>query len=291
MGEASRTLVQLARHHGFTVEEVHAPVGGEALHRSGHPLPAATRGATLGADAVLVAGSMEPALDGIKAELDLAAQVTRLLLDGGGTLTILAPLHASTEDWTIERAFLTARSRAGRLACVGVSAGWSHRIEAHALRHDGVAVSRLPLSGALRALTSDPSGIGVLVAESVLAEAILEAPRLTGRRHLAALGLLSPSGPGLFGPTHGMAHDIAGQGVANPSEMLLAAALMLDEGLGRRAAARALEDSVAAALEARRTPDLSGPGVASTTREFVDVVLGLLPSARRDTEFALGVGR
>jgi hypothetical protein len=37
-----------------------------------------------------------------------------------------------------------------------------------------------------------------------------------------------------------------------------------------------------------RTPDLSGPGRAATTREFVDVILELLPSSRTDTEFALG---
>ena len=74
--------------------------------------------------------------------------------------------------------------------------------------------------------------------------------------------------------------------------MLLAAALLLGEGLGRRAAAEALEESLAAALHStRRTPDMTQAGVAATTREFVDAVLALLPSARRDTEFALGVTR
>ena len=95
-----------------------------------------------------------------------------------------------------------------------------------------------------------------------------------------------------FHADDGAAHDIAGQGVANPSEMLLAAALMLGEGLGRRAAAEALEQSLAAALAARvRPPDMAGATLGATTREFVDVVLGLLPSARRDTEFAMGVTR
>ena len=83
----------------------------------------------------------------------------------------------------------------------------------------------------------------------------------------------------------------AGQGVADPSPMLLATALMLSEGLGRPVAGRALEESLAAALRGPRRPvELAAPGVAATTREFVDAVLGLLPSARRDTEFALGVG-
>ena len=61
---------------------------------------------------------------------------------------------------------------------------------------------------------------------------------------------------------------------------------------GRVAAGEALEDSLTLALRAPRRPsEVAGLGVAATTREFVDAVLGLLPSARRDTEFALGVSR
>jgi hypothetical protein len=32
-------------------------------------------------------------------------------------------------------------------------------------------------------------------------------------------------------------------------------------------------------------------GLGATTRQFVDLVLDLLPSARRDTEFAMAVAR
>jgi isocitrate/isopropylmalate dehydrogenase len=138
----------------------------------------------------------------------------------------------------------------------------------------------------------EPGGLGVAALERDVADAVEQAPRLAGRPQLTATGYLSPSGPGLFAPTHGAAQDIAGAGVANPSEMLLAAALLLGEGLGRRAAAEALEESLAAALASkRRTPDVAQEGVAATTREFVDAVLALLPSARRDTEFAMGVTR
>ena len=40
---ASRALAGLAREHGFAIEELHPPFDSEALTRSGHPLPAATR--------------------------------------------------------------------------------------------------------------------------------------------------------------------------------------------------------------------------------------------------------
>jgi 3-isopropylmalate dehydrogenase len=289
---ASRALAQVSRDHGFRVEEVHPPFGGEAVMQSGHPLPAATRAATLSADAVLVAGATAPALEGVKAELDLSVRVTRMIADDGSVTATFSPLGGSSPDWALDRAFASAKSHGGRVASIGVDGAWRDRVEHHAARHDGVEVAHLTLAGALQAFAADAPRPVVLVVEESVADAVVQAPSLTHQRGLAATGYLSQDGPSLFAPTHGSAHDIAGHGVANPSEMLLAAALLLGEGLGRRAAAEALEESLAAALHStRRTPDMTQAGVGATTREFVDAVLALLPSARRDTEFALGVTR
>ena len=286
---ASRALARVGREHDFDVEELHPPFDTEALTRSGHSLPAATRHATSKADAVLAAGDAAPARDGLRAELDLATQVTRVL-DDAGEATAFAPLHEGAADWTLERAFATARARAGRLTSVGVTDAWRSSVERHAERHHGVEVEHASLPEALRRLAAGSAG--VLVAEGVLGDAVAEAPRLAGNRRLVAFGQLSPSGPGLFAPSQGTASELAGQGVADPSPMLLATALLLSEGLGRAAAGAALEDSLTMALNTPRRPsEVSGPGVAATTREFVDAVLGLLPTARRDTEFALGVSR
>jgi 3-isopropylmalate dehydrogenase len=290
MAEASRALALISRLHGFQVDEIHPPFGPEATARSGHPLPPATRRATLRSDAVLVAGAAEPALEGVKAELDLAASVTRVLREDTGQLTLFAPLEDAAAGWTLERAFACARAARGRLVSVSVTPHWQDLVAEEAMRHEGVEILHLSLVEALQALWIAPGELGVVVTERVLADALAEAPTLSGEgRRMRASGLLSPSGPGLFGPAHGAATDIAGQGVANPSEMLLASALLLGEGLGRRAAAQTLEASLAAALRRPlRTADLAGPGPAATTREFVDVVLALLPSFRTDTEFALG---
>ena len=289
---ASRALAQVSRQHGFRLEEVHPPFDGEAVMQSGHPLPAATRRAAFSADAVLVAGASAPALEGVKAALDLAARVTHTISDDGTGTIAFAPLAGSSPDWALDRAFAAAKEQGGRVSSVGVSAEWLARFDRQAERHDGVDVTNLSLADALQALAHDPAGLGVLAVEEPVADAVAQASQLGGRLRLAAVGYLSPRGPCLFAPTHGAAPDIAGQGVANPSEMLLAAALLLGEGLGRRAAGDALEASLAAALSSnRRTPDVSQEGVAATTREFVDAVLALLPSARRDTEFALGVTR
>jgi 3-isopropylmalate dehydrogenase len=292
MAEASRALAEVSSLHGFCVDEVHPPFGGEAVAQAGHPLPPATRRATLTADAVLVAGSSQPALEGVKAELDLGASVVRTQLASGGDLTVFAPLQDDAGEWAVGRAFDAARARDGRLVSVGVNGAWTDLVRSVATSHDGVAVRELTLAQALYEVAEAPDRLGVVVTEHALAEALAEAPRLRGHSRTAA-GFLSATGPSLFGPTHGSARDIAGQGVANPTEMLLAVALLLGEGLGRHAAAQTLQGSVAAALSRpERTPDVSEGGrVASGTREFVDVVLSLLPSARRDTEFALGGAR
>jgi isocitrate/isopropylmalate dehydrogenase len=250
-------------------------------------VPAATRSAYLGADAILFASSSQPALEGVREGLDLVASVMQMRLPGGA-VTVFAPLVDDAEDWTIERAFAAARARNGRLVSVSVSRSWRTRVALAAADNDVVEVLHLSLAEALPLLLT--GGLDVLVTEQALAEALAQLPQLAPSfRPLMATGLLSASGPSLFGPTHGSALDIAGQGVANPSEMLLAAALMLAEGFGRRSAAETLERSVGEALASGyRTPDMAQAGVASTTREFVDVVLSLLPSARRDTEFAIG---
>ena len=189
---ASRALSRLGREHGFDVEELHPPFDTEALTRSGHLLPVATRRATLDSDAVLAAGDAAPALAGVREALDLRATVTRVL-DDTGEVTAFAPRDEDASDWTLERAFDTAKARSGRLTSVGVSSSWTARVDRHADDHPGVDVEHVALHHALRRLGSGSTG--VLVAEAVLGSAVAEAPRLAGRRRLVATGHLSPAGP------------------------------------------------------------------------------------------------
>ena len=90
----------------------------------------------LGADAVLVAGWGEPALDVVRAELDLRASVTRVLLGEREGLTLFAPFSDGGETYTLERAFACARSRGGTLASVGVDESWRGRVDRAAEAHD-----------------------------------------------------------------------------------------------------------------------------------------------------------
>ena len=286
MAEASRALAAVSRLHGFAVDEWHVPFGGDAVRRSGRPLPAATREAVHAADAVLVVATKEPALEDVKAEFDLTWRAQRVIAQGAD-LAVFSPLAAEADAWTIERAFQVARTRRAHVASVGAAGSWRGLFREAADRHAGVLVEELTLEDALPLLAHAPDHVDVVVTESVFAEAlsVMAASAEQGQRVVAS-GRLSAHGPGIFGPTHGSAPDIAGQGVANPSGLLLAASLMLAEGLGERAAARTLEGAVAGTLESgTRTPDLVEAGAGSTTREFMDVLLAELPGARTDTEF------
>jgi 3-isopropylmalate dehydrogenase len=299
VAEASRTLAEVGRLHGFRIQETHAPFGGDAVRRSGHPLPRSTREACRAADAVLVAATKEPALEGVKAELDLLWRAQRVLASPGD-LVVVSPLVGEAEALAARRAFEIALSRRAHVAVVGSDQVWEGIVAEELDRHAGVVADRLALEDALRRLARGAERFDVVLTQEPYAEALSEMAALTqdGPRVVASGRLpagmpsageprLAPAGPGIFGPTHGSAPEIAGQGVANPSGILLAAALMLGEGLGEPAAARTLAGAVVEALAAGAlTPDLTASGEAATTRQFMDVLLQELPGARRDHELA-----
>ena len=285
--EASRALLAVSGMHGFGVEELHVPFGGDAVRRFGHPLPSFTRAACAEADAVLVATTREPALEVVKAELDLSWRITRVCARGS-ELAVVSPLVDHAADLAVDRAFRLAVSRRARLTSVGDSERWRAAVESAAERREGVHVEHARFEAAVTGLLRDPSRYDVIASEQPFAEALASTAAFAheGER-LVASGRVGPNGKGVFGPTHGSALEIAGQGVANPSAMLLAVALLLSEGLGERSAARTLERGVVEMLETGVcTPDMVSSGAGATTREFTDALLATLPSARSDAEFA-----
>ena len=77
--------------------------------------------------------------------------------------------------------------------------------------------------------------------------------------------------PILFEAVHGSAPDIAGKNIANPTSIMLAAAMMLDHLENPEAATR-LREALRQTIESkdRCTPDLGGHG---TTSAFTEAVL------------------
>ncbi|CAN5294167.1 NADP-dependent isocitrate dehydrogenase [soil metagenome] len=80
----------------------------------------------------------------------------------------------------------------------------------------------------------------------------------------------------IFEAVHGSAPDIAGKGVANPTALILSAAMMLRR-LGEGDAADLIEQSVVHTLRfGTRTADMAGTAKAASTTEYTDQVIANL---------------
>jgi 3-isopropylmalate dehydrogenase len=281
MAQASRGLTAAAHLHGFAVAEEHVPFGADATMRFGHPFPPGSRTTALAADAILAATVDRPLLRALEAELDVRAGVMRVRRNGA-SLTLLAPLTADAWEWTLERAVATAESSRGDLTLVGSDDGWADEATAVSERVDGLTVSSVSTRRAIHTLASDPAAFDVVVCDRPLLLPLAELAWCLDPRRVLAWGRLAGNGPGVFGPSHGTAAEIAGQGVADPSSMLLAAALMLGEGLGERGAAATLS---AAVSYVRENGASRAAGTVSMTRELTDAVLARLPQSHSNAEF------
>jgi 3-isopropylmalate dehydrogenase len=88
-----------------------------------------------------------------------------------------------------------------------------------------------------------------------------EAAMITGSLGMLPSASLGEGGVGLYEPVHGSAPDIAGRDAANPLAAILSAAMLLEHSLDAPKAARAVQDAVAAVLDAgHRTADLARKG-------------------------------
>ncbi len=285
MAEAVLALDAVARLHGLSIDEVHAPFGGVAVARGGQSFPASTRDAVLDSDAVLVAGAEEPALDDVMAELDLRARVTRVRFGRHDDVAFVAPLGEEASEWALEAAFAIAEGRSMQLAVVG-DTGWNELADEIGDAHDHVHVEHLSPRVALPLAAFNTSRFDVVAVAPAWAEPMVEIAAAPATARVAAHGLLAEHGPSMFVPSPDGGFAIAGNGVVNPSSMLLAAAMALEYGLGSPAAGATLAGAVSAALvDGPQTPDLLRLGVGATTREFTARVLAGFQLSLRNAEF------
>jgi isocitrate/isopropylmalate dehydrogenase len=167
MAAATRALESVTRLHAFELDDVHLPFAGEAVTRSGHPLPPETRAGYRNADAILVASPDEPAFDGVKADLALAWRVARVHVEPVGDIVIAGPMGSWANSIALARAFSCAASRHGRVVTVGDSKDWRAAVEHERLRWDGLEVEELPLGATLVRLRDHPESLDVVVTEAV----------------------------------------------------------------------------------------------------------------------------
>ena len=292
------------------------PFGGPGIRECGDPLPAATLGACLAADAVLLAAVGSPEYERaavrpeqgllrLRRELGVFANL-RPVRDGGVDVMIVRELSGGlyygrkgrTTDgmafdtceyhpWQIERiarrAFELARGRRGHLTLAdkhGVletSRLWREVVDEVATEYPDVEVDAMLVDNAAMQLVRDPGRFDVLLTENTFGDILSDVAAVaTGGVGLAPSASLADSGPGIFEPIHGSAPDIAGQGSANPAGMLRSAVLMLEHGLQRTDLAQLLDAAVDTALASTRTPDRGG---TATTASFGDAVVAALAGA------------
>jgi 3-isopropylmalate dehydrogenase len=120
-------------------------------------------------------------------------------------------------------------------------------------------------------LVEHPERFDVVVTDNLFGDILTDlAGALSGGIGLAASANLNPArtGPSLFEPVHGAAHDIAGTGRANPLAAILSAAMML-EHLGELAAAAVVSEVVEDMVTRPETRTLSTTALGGAVAEEV----------------------
>ncbi|SJM63617.1 isocitrate/isopropylmalate dehydrogenase family protein [Gulosibacter sp. 10] len=130
-------------------------------------------------------------------------------------------------------------------------------------------------------MVTDPARYDVIVTENIFGDITSEiAAGIAGGLGIAPSADVSLD-HGVFQPSHGSAPDIAGQGVANPTAMILSAAMML-EWLGEQHAdetATAVAQRIQSAVETMLAAGTTRPrdlGGEAGTREVADAVIDAL---------------
>jgi isocitrate/isopropylmalate dehydrogenase len=166
-------------------------------------------------------------------------------------------LAGGAADGVARHAFAAAERRRGRLAEVG-GGPLCQAVERLAGEHPDVAVEHLSDGEAASELVANPSRFDVLACAEPPGTALAGvAAAITGTAQMLPGASLGARPPGIFSPA---ASGTAG--IRNPLATVLAAALLLREGLVLEAEAERLEVAVELALETGlRTPDMLLGGV------------------------------
>lgn len=278
-------------------EFVEGEAGDAVKDITGEALPRETRDLTANADATLfgaagetaadvilplrsVVGSFAnvrpavayPGLDAVQPETDLVfirentegvyAGIESEIADGVTTLTRIVTEEASREiaDFGFEYAARNGYdvTIAHKANVMRTTDGLFLETAKQVATERGANYETALMDALAMHLVMNPAEYGVVICPNLAGDVLSDlAAGLVG-----GLGLLPSANVGeenaLFEPVHGSAPDIAGDGVANPSAMVLSAAMLLDhlshEDAGNRV--RAAVESVLA--DGPRTPDLGG---------------------------------
>ena len=141
---------------------------------------------------------------------------------------------------------------------------WQRTFDEVAADFPTVETSYAHVDAACIHLVEDAARFDVIVTDNLFGDILTDlAGALTGGIGLAASANLNPdrTGPSMFEPVHGAAHDIAGTGRANPLAAIRSAAMML-EFLGEADAAARITKACQEAVDVTGTTSQIGDHVA-----------------------------
>jgi 3-isopropylmalate dehydrogenase len=150
---------------------------------------------------------------------------------------------------------------------------WQRTFDAVAAERPGVATAYNHVDAACIFFVEDATRYDVVVTDNLFGDILTDlGGAVSGGIGLAASANLNPArtGPSLFEPVHGAAHDIAGTGKANPLAAIRSAAMMLAH-LGEASAAERVTKAV---LE--QQTEMAGSNEPLSTAEIGDAVVGRL---------------
>lgn len=294
-------------------EFVEGEAGDYIAEETGEPLPEETADLARDADATLFGAAGEhaadiilplrdivgsyanvrpakayPGLEAVKPETDIVfirentqgvyAQIESDIADGVSTLTRVVTRDASRKiaqygfDYAEEHGYDNV-TIAHKANVMQKTDGMFLEAAENVARERGVDYDTALMDALAMKLVMNPEDYGVIITPNLAGDVLSDlAAGLVG-----GLGLLPSANVGddnaLFEPVHGSAPDIAGQGIANPSAMILSAAMMLDH-LGYDDEATRVTEAVETVLaEGPHTPDLGGD---ASTDEFAEAVVDRL---------------
>lgn len=178
----------------------------------------------------------------------------------------------------VRYAFELAMTRRKKLTLVHktnvlVNAGglWQRVVDELSQEFPEVEVDYNHIDAATIYMVDDPARYDVIVTDNLFGDILTDlAGAVTGGVGQACSGNINAAGefPSMFEPVHGSAPDIAGQGIADPTAMILSVAMML-RFLGDEDNAARIEQAVEADVAAR------GDGPVSTTEVGDRIVAAL----------------
>ncbi len=148
---------------------------------------------------------------------------------------------------------------------------WQRTVTEVSREHTDITVDYNHVDAACIYLVEQPARYDVIVTDNLFGDILTDlAGAVAGGIGFAASANLNPArtGPSLFEPVHGAAHDIAGQGVANPLAAIHSAALMLEHLGEGDAASRVLKalsaqsDSMSRSSDRRMSTSAVGDAIA-----------------------------